>query len=61
MPFLALLALGAYFVGEMIEGRFGLLGVAAVGFLSVGVKTKNTACISIGTVALVILGQSAMS
>jgi hypothetical protein len=61
MPFLALLALGAYFVGEMIEGRFGLLGVAAVGFLSVGVKTKNTACISIGTVALVILGQSALS
>ncbi|GHH46353.1 hypothetical protein ACQPZG_18790 [Streptomyces sp. CA-294286] len=60
MPFLALLALGAYFVGEMIEGRFGLLGVAAVGFLSVGVKTKNTACLSIGTVALVILGQSAM-
>ncbi|MFJ6697038.1 hypothetical protein ACIQM4_13350 [Streptomyces sp. NPDC091272] len=60
MPLVALLALAVYFVGEMIQDKFGLLGVAAVGFLTVGVKTKNTACLSIGTVALVILGQSAV-
>jgi hypothetical protein len=61
MPLVALLALGAYFLGEMVQQKFGLLGVAAVGFLSVGVKTKNTACISIGAVALVVLGQSALN
>ncbi|MFF0740674.1 hypothetical protein ACFYVL_09755 [Streptomyces sp. NPDC004111] len=61
MPLVALLTLGAYFVGEMIEGRFGLLGVAAVGFLTVGVKTKNTFCLGVGSIALVILGQSAFN
>ncbi|MFD3513599.1 hypothetical protein [Streptomyces sp. NPDC058657] len=61
MPLVALLLLGAYFIGEVIEGRFGILGVAAVGFLTVGVKTRNTACLGIGSVALVILGQSAFS
>ncbi|MCX5200354.1 hypothetical protein OG897_02595 [Streptomyces sp. NBC_00237] len=61
MPVVALLTIGAYFLGEMVQQKFGLLGVAAVGFLTVGVKTKNTACISIGAVALAVLGQSALN
>ncbi|MFI5806586.1 hypothetical protein [Streptomyces sp. NPDC051561] len=61
MPLIALLALGLYFVGEMVEDRFGLLGVAAIGFLTVGYKTGNKTCLGFGTAALFFLGQSAFS
>ncbi|GAA3488655.1 MULTISPECIES: hypothetical protein [Streptomyces] len=60
MPLIVFLALGAYLLSEVVEKQYGLLGAAALGFLTVGVKTKNTTCISIGAVALVFLGQSAL-
>ncbi|MFJ2739379.1 hypothetical protein ACIO3O_06895 [Streptomyces sp. NPDC087440] len=60
MPLVALLAIGAYVLSNLVEKQYGLLGALALGFLTVGVKTRNTACLSIGAVALVVLGQSAL-
>ncbi|MEV6649010.1 hypothetical protein [Streptomyces sp. NPDC051219] len=58
MPLIALLLAGlAIALEEVIQWQFGAMGLVAVALLTVGVKAKNTACLSIGAVVLVLLVQ----
>ncbi|MEN8654789.1 hypothetical protein ABCR94_30405 [Streptomyces sp. 21So2-11] len=58
MPLIAILLAALFFVvEELIQGQFGIMGLAAVALLSIGVKAKNTACLSVGAIVLVLLLQ----
>ncbi|HET6857510.1 MAG TPA: hypothetical protein VFH94_10495 [Streptomyces sp.] len=58
MPLIAILLAAVFFIAEeLIQGQFGIMGLAAVALLSIGVKAKNTACLSMGAIVLVLLLQ----
>ncbi|MBT2401077.1 hypothetical protein [Streptomyces sp. ISL-100] len=58
MPLIAILLAALFFtLEELIQWQFGAMGLVAVALLSIGVKAKNTACLSIGAVVLVLLLQ----
>lgn len=60
MPLIAIFLAALFFtLEELIQWQFGAMGLAAVALLSIGVKAKNAACLSIGAVVLVLLIQPA--
>ncbi|MBT2510888.1 MULTISPECIES: hypothetical protein [Streptomyces] len=60
MPLIAILLAAVFFtLEELIQWQFGAMGLVAVALLSIGVKAKNTACLSLGAIVLVLLLQPA--
>ncbi|WP_455360631.1 hypothetical protein [Streptomyces sp. SYSU K21746] len=56
MPLIALLLAGlAIALEEAVQWKFGAMGLVALALLTVGIKARNTACLGIGAVVLVLL------
>jgi hypothetical protein len=49
------LSLGAFAFEEMVQWRFGAVGMLAVGLVTIGHKVKSTACTAVGLAALALL------
>ncbi|MGW1889844.1 hypothetical protein ACWCP6_06185 [Streptomyces sp. NPDC002004] len=56
MPLLALV-IAAVAVGfeQLVQWKYGPLGIIAFALLSIGLKARNTTCSSIGAIVLVLL------
>ncbi|MEC3996017.1 hypothetical protein VSR01_21835 [Actinacidiphila sp. DG2A-62] len=49
------LSLCAYAFEEIVQWRFGAVGVIAIGLVTVGHKARNATCTAIGLTALALL------
>jgi hypothetical protein len=49
------LSLCAYAFEEIVQWRYGAVGMLAVGLVTVGHKARNTMCTAIGLTALALL------
>lgn len=49
------LSLCAFALEELVQWRYGAVGMLAVGLVTIGHKAKSTACTAIGLTALALL------
>lgn len=52
---LVVLSLCAYAFEEIVQWRYGAVGMFAIGFVTLGHKARNTTCTAIGLTALALL------
>jgi len=56
MPAIALLsAIAVVAFQQLVEWRYGTMGIVGLVFLSIGLKTRNHTCSSIGAVILALM------
>ncbi|MFC4030182.1 hypothetical protein ACFO3J_01700 [Streptomyces polygonati] len=49
------LSLCAYTFEQLVQWRYGAAGMLALGFVTLGHKSRNTTCTAIGLTALAVL------
>lgn len=48
-------SVGAYAFEQVVQWRYGIAGMLAVGLVTLGHKSRNTTCTAIGLTALALL------